>query len=143
MVVTDAPINLAVESLERAENYLRDFKIQVDKFLTVLQSGGEEEDYDTFVENLKGWITVVQLLDIVRDFLQLDFKAIKVGKQSVDVINGELQNVLIQIKKALEEEDTVYLQDLFRYELIPSIEKMSLVVNKFIEISKLKQKKDK
>jgi hypothetical protein len=134
--VTDSPMELAVRTLDRADKYLGSFKSHLDKLVVSLSSGTEEEDYDMFIEGLKGWETVFRLLDIVRDMLSLDFTKIIVKGKSVDKMNIDLQKMLNDVKKALNSSDTVYFKDLIQYELIPNVEYMKVVVNEIMKMVK-------
>lgn len=133
---TDSPMELAVRTLDRADQYLSSFKCHLDKLVVNLSSGAEEEDFDTFIEGLRGWETVFRLLDIVREMLSLDFTKIIVKGKSVDKMNIELQKMLNDVKKALKSSDTVYFKDLIQYELIPNVEYMKVVVNEIMKMVK-------
>jgi hypothetical protein len=127
-VVTDTPMMLAVATLKKTDAYLENFRAHLEKFCRVLQTGGEEEDYETFIAGLKGWENVMQLLMIMRDMLHLDYASMKVKGKTPDVLTGELQKVLDEIKSALQKQDVVYLRDLLRYELIPNVDGMQELV---------------
>lgn len=139
-VITDTPAKLAIEPLTRAKDYLENLKTQIEKFSQVLQTGGQEESYDTFIEDLKGWQTVIQLLDIVGGILKIDLGSMMVHGWTVKEMINELQEVLSQVKTAFQNEDVVYLQDLLQYELISSVDKMRAVV---IEMTRMVQERSK
>jgi len=137
-ITTDSPLALAVITLKRAQEYLDGFKGQVEKFLDVLQTGGEEDAYDVFVKDLDGWKTVIQLVDLVGSLLCVDFNTVIVGEQTVDAISDDLQNILAQVKISIETQDIVYLQDLLRYELLPAVDKVAQIV---VELTTIIDKK--
>jgi hypothetical protein len=142
-VVTDTPLHLAIKVLLNAEDYLKKSEAQIKRFAVSLQSGGTGKDYDAFADNLKGWVTVVQLLDIVRDYMGLDLKKVKVKGQPVSQIVGELEKTLSRINKALQGKDMVFLQDLLRYELMANAGKLRLVIQKILECARKREKAER
>jgi len=138
-VETDTPLKLAISILISADDYLIKSEMQINKFIASLQSGGASDEYDAFSENLKGWVTVMQLIGIVRDDMQLDLKKINVKNQTVAQIVLDLEKTLAQVKKALQGKDMVYLQDLLRYELITSAGKLRLVLKEILACARKKQ----
>ncbi len=129
VVKTGSPLELAKATLKNADDYLKKFIPALKKFSDCLQSGGQAEDYDTFIAYIKGWISVVQLIETVRQLLGVDFQKTLVKGKTISSLNTELQKVLKQVLDAFQNQDMVYLQDLLRYELIPNIEKMRLVID--------------
>ena len=139
-VETDTPLHLAINVLINAEDYLKKSEAQINKFAVSLQSGGTEKDYDAFSDNLKGWVTVMQLLGVVRNYMQLDLKKVKVKGQPVSKIVVELEKTLAQVKKALQSKDMVFLQDLLRYELMASASKLRLVMQEILAVARKREK---
>jgi hypothetical protein len=137
-VETDTPLKLAINILVSADDYLLKSEVQINKFVAALQSGGAADEYDSFSENLKGWATVMQLLGIVRDDMQLDLNNIKVKGHAVPQIVADLEKTLVQVKKALQTKDMVFLQDLLRYELITNAGKLRLVLKAVLECARKK-----
>lgn len=137
-VETKDPIDVAKDVLDNAKQYLVSFKSQMEKFLEVLQSGGEESDYDVFIEDLKGWESVFDLFATVGELLSLDFNAIDANGKSVEELLGELKGVLDQVKEGFKNEDIVYLQDLIKYELIPSVDGISFACDQIKVIAEEK-----
>lgn len=129
IVKTGSTIALAKATLKNADDYLKKFIPGLKKFSDSLQSGGQSEDFDSFIAYIKGWISVVQLIETVRQLLGVNFHKTKIKGKTISTINSELQKVLKQILDAFQNQDMVYLQDLLRYELIPNIEKMRLVID--------------
>jgi hypothetical protein len=142
-VETDTPLHLAIKVLLNADGYLKNSEAQIKRFVDSLQSGGTGKDFDTFSENLKGWVTVMQLLDIVRDYMGLDLKKVKVKGQPVSKIVVELEKTLAQINKALKGKDMVFLQDLLRYELLANAGKLRLVMQEILACARKREKAER
>jgi len=123
-VETDSAADLAAATLAGSRRFLDSFKGQVDKFIGVLQTGGEEDSYDVFVDDLKGLSTVLQAVGVVKDFLKSDFSKLSVGDQTAGSVIAGTEDILRQLITALKETDSVYVQDLLRYELIPHVDKI-------------------
>lgn len=123
-ISTDTPLQLADRTLFNAESYMADLKSSLENLLHSLDNGGEEEDYDRFMDGLKGWQTVMQLLGIVRELTKADFAALKTDGKSFDEINEATGKMLAEVKVALSNCDIVYFKDLIRYELIPCMDRM-------------------
>lgn len=139
-VETDSPLHLAINVLVNADDYLKKSESEINKFIVSLQSGGTDKYFDNFADNLKGWVTVIQLIDIVRNYMELDLKKIKVGGQPVSAIMADLEKILAQVKKAFQNRDMVYLQDLLRYEFLGIAGKLRLVIQELMTRAHKKEK---
>lgn len=121
-IKTDSPFELAKTNIKEADEYLDSFKTQIDDVIEVLQSGGEEETYDIFVDGLKGLEDVLYLVDVVKQMLTLKSEDLVVEEQNLDDFIDAFTGSLAEFKTALEDEDLVYLQDLLQYELKPALD---------------------
>ncbi|MCM8812356.1 MAG: hypothetical protein NC924_00280 [Candidatus Omnitrophica bacterium] len=128
-ILTESPFRLTISTLARSRDYLGAFQGQIEKFLDVLQLGGEESAYDTFIADLEGLRTIVGLFENVRAMYGLDFSRLMVGERSIDTVSDDMAGIFTQIKTAVQEQDVVYLQDLLRYELIPLTDTIRGVVD--------------
>jgi hypothetical protein len=128
-VETDSAEELAKVTFDNSLRFLDSFKQQVDKFIEVLQNGGEENAYEVFVDDLKGLSVVVQGIGVVKNFIKSDFSRLDVsGRPAATVIDGT-EDILKQLTTALKEADNVYVQDLLRYELIPQVDAIKELIS--------------
>jgi len=123
-IETDSADELARVTLRNSLRFLDSFKPQVDKFIDVLQTGGEEDSYDVFVDDLKGLSVVLQAIGVVKEFIKSDFSRLDVGGTPATAVIDGTEDILRQLTTALKEADGVYVQDLLRYELVPLVDRI-------------------
>ncbi len=100
---------------------------------TSLQSGNREAALELFSQICSEWRKIIQFFDNISQILQLDFSKIKYGDKSIDQANEELLALLVDTKKAIENDDLVMLSDLIEYELAGKIEEEIKIVDVLID----------
>lgn len=111
-------------------NKLPDMIKLIDATVIELQSGLESEAMKNIQIIIEALQSVVELLQLIKSTLSIDFNKLFFKDSSIEEFNNNLKNILLNIANAMENRDNILLADLLEYELTPKLEN-------YIEILKI------
>jgi len=122
------PQDLVLDALEHVDGLVGELESLGDEVVEMLNGGQVAEAMISMSQLFNKWNNVYQALHNICTLMQIDPADIQIdGDSGTELISGLLEQ-LQEVKRALEDKDFVLLADVLGYELKPSAEKMSRLV---------------
>lgn len=133
-MLMDTPQSIIIKALGEADKDLPAIAENLRQVASYLQTGSRQAAFSLFSESIEQWKQVINLFRIVESALQIDAKSIVIGGRSLDCVQGELLELLLETRNSMQDDDAVTLSDLLEYELAPNIEQQRDVIRELIEL---------
>lgn len=127
-------LEIVLYVLLEAKKLLPQFQASLSEVADLLMAGQKHKAMSLFGTALGIWRKVVNYLKTVGMSYELNFGAIQFEDKSLEEKNMELLGVLQEIKKAMENEDSVMLGDLIEYELLEKVAVQGRIIDELIKI---------
>jgi len=134
-ILMDHPRKIIIAALQEANKDIPDLVINLKGVATHLQTGARRAAYSLFSECIEQWKQVINLFRIAESVLDVDSEALIIEGRTLDHIQSELLEILVETKKSMQEDDAITLSDLLEYELVPNIEQQRDIIKHLIDIA--------
>ncbi len=133
-MLMDSPANIIVAALEEADKDIPGIVENLKKVAAYLQTGSRQAAFALFTECIEQWKQVINLFRIAESVFGVDTKEIIIEGRTLDNIQSELLELLVETKKSMEDDDAITLSDLLEYELAPNIEGQREIIRQLINL---------
>jgi len=133
-MLMDAPVNIIVAALEEADKDIPGIVENLKKVAAYLQTGSRQAAFSLFTECIEQWKQVINLFRIAESVIGVDTKEIIIEGRTLDNMQSELLELLVETKKSMEDDDAITLSDLLEYELAPNIEGQREIIRHLINL---------
>ena len=134
-ILMDHPRNIIIAALQEADKDIPGLVINLKSVAAHLQTGARRAAFSLFSECIEQWKQVINLFRIAESVLDVDSEALIIEGRTLDHIQSELLELLIETKKSMQEDDAITLSDLLEYELVPNIERQRDVIKCLTDIA--------
>jgi len=131
-MLMDSPRNIIVAALEEADNDIPRIVENLKNVAAHLQTGSRRAAFSLFSQCIEQWKQVINLFRIAESVIGVDTKELVIEGRTLDNVQTELLELLVETKKSMQEDDAVTLSDLLEYELAPNVEQQRDIIRHLI-----------
>lgn len=128
-IMTMSQKELLNNSLDAALYFLKEFKNGIVKVTDEIRWGNSAGGFKNFSEYIKGLTTFVQIMEKISEFLKIDYNNYIYNDKSVQSYFNDFEKILSAVLEAQVKQDYVLMSDVVEFELKPSIENWSGILD--------------
>jgi hypothetical protein len=134
-MLMDSPRNIIVAALKEADGDIPEIVDNLKSVAAHLQTGSRQAAFSLFSQCIEQWKQVINLFRIAESVIGVDAKELVIEGRTLDKVQTELLELLVETKKSMQEDDAVTLSDLLEYELAPNVEQHRNIIRHLISIA--------
>ena len=131
-MLMDTPRNIIVAALEEADSDIPKIVENLKNVAAHLQTGSRRAAFSLFSQCIEQWKQVINLFRIAESVIGINTKELVIEGRTLDNVQTELLELLVETKKSMQEDDAITLSDLLEYELAPNVEQQREIIKQLI-----------